>query len=141
MVKPDGVQRGLIGRVFVRFEEKGFHLVGAKLIQITRQQAETHYAEHVNKPFYDTLMDFIISGPVFAMVWQGDNIVAMSRLMLGATNPLEAAPGTIRGDFAVHKGNNVIHGSDSNESAGREIAAFFAPAELLDYDTAVEKWV
>lgn len=141
MVKPDGVQRGLIGKVLQRFEEKGFQVIGAKLMHISRQQAEIHYGEHKEKPFYQELVDFITSGPVFAFVLQGEDVVAISRLMMGKTKPWDAAPGTIRGDYALHPGNNVIHGSDSPESAEREIANFFRPEELLDYSMTMEPWI
>ncbi|GLI09097.1 nucleoside diphosphate kinase [Paenibacillus tyrfis] len=141
MIKPDGVQRGLIGKLVQRFEDKGFQLIGSKLMVITKDQAETHYAEHKEKPFFGELVQFITSGPVFAMVWQGDNVIALSRAMMGKTNPLDAAPGTIRGDYAVHTGNNIIHGSDSPESAEREIANFFKPEELLAYDRSLQSWI
>ncbi|WP_025847205.1 nucleoside-diphosphate kinase [Paenibacillus ehimensis] len=141
MIKPDGVQRGLIGRLVQRFEDKGFQLIGSKLMVITKEQAEFHYAEHKEKPFFGELVQFITSGPVFAMVWQGDNVIALSRAMMGKTNPLDAAPGTIRGDYAVHTGNNIIHGSDSPESAEREIANFFKPEELLAYDRPLQSWI
>jgi nucleoside-diphosphate kinase len=131
MLKPDAVKRKMIGRLVQRFEDKGYELIGAKLVHLSKEQAETHYAEHAAKPFYGELVDFITSGPVFAMVWQGEQVIAMSRAMMGKTNPLEAAPGTIRGDFAIEKGYNVIHGSDSSESAAREIANVFAAGELL----------
>ncbi len=141
MVKPDGVQRGLIGEIVRRFEQKGLQLVAAKLVQVSREQAERHYAEHVGKPFFDNLIKFITSGPVFAMVWQGDQVIALSRTMIGKTNSLEALPGTIRGDYAVHTNLNLIHGSDSPESAEREIANFFRPEELLDYSKAIQTWI
>ncbi|KZE77239.1 nucleoside-diphosphate kinase [Paenibacillus elgii] len=141
MVKPDGVQRGLIGEIVRRFEQKGLQLVAAKLVQVSREQAERHYAEHVGKPFFDNLINFITSGPVFAMVWQGDQVIALSRTMIGKTNSLEALPGTIRGDFAVHTNLNLIHGSDSPESAEREIANFFRPEEVLDYSKAIQTWI
>lgn len=141
MVKPDGVQRGLIGEIVSRFEQKGLQLVAAKLVQVSREQAERHYAEHVGKPFFDNLINFITSGPVFAMVWQGDQVIALSRTMIGKTNSLEALPGTIRGDYAVHTNLNLIHGSDSTESAEREIANFFRPEEVLDYSKAIQTWI
>jgi nucleoside-diphosphate kinase len=141
MVKPDGVQRGLIGEIVKRFEQKGFQLIGSKLMVVSREQAETHYAEHQGKPFYGELVDFITSGPVFAMVWQGDQVIALSRIMMGKTNTLDAVPGTIRGDYAVHTGMNIIHGSDSPESAEREISNFFRPEELVDYSKAIQKWI
>lgn len=141
MIKPDAVQRGLIGKLVQRFEDKGFQLIGAKLMHITKEQAQVHYAEHAHKPFYGELVDFITSGPIFAMVWQGDQVVALSRAMMGKTRPLEAMPGTIRGDFAVRTECNIIHGADSPESAEREIAIFFKPEELLTYEHAVQKWI
>lgn len=141
MVKPDGVQRGLIGEIVSRMERKGFQLIAAKMMNIDRELAERHYAEHVGKPFFPELVSFITSGPVFAMVWQGDDVIALSRQMMGKTNALEAAPGTIRGDFAVHTGRNLVHGSDSPESAEREIANFFAPEELLNYERAIDRWI
>lgn len=133
MVKPDGVQRGLIGEIVSRFERKGFQLVGAKLMQIPTSVAEQHYGEHKGKPFYDELVSFITSGPVFAMVWQGENVIATARQMMGATNPKDALPGTIRGDYGVTVGKNIIHGSDSLESAKREISLFFKGEELVEY--------
>ncbi|WP_248925430.1 nucleoside-diphosphate kinase [Paenibacillus hamazuiensis] len=141
MVKPDGVQRNLIGEIVKRFEQKGFQLIGAKLMMVTKELAETHYAEHKGKDFYDGLLKFITSGPVFAMVWQGDQIIALSRAMMGKTNSLEALPGTIRGDYAVHTQRNLIHGSDSLENAEREIGIFFKPEELVDYNQTIQMWI
>lgn len=141
MIKPDGVQRGLMGEIIRRFERKGFQMAGCKLMRLSREQAERHYAEHAGKPFYERLIGFITSGPVLAMVWQGDDIIALSRAMMGKTNPLEAVPGTIRGDFAAHTNLNLIHGSDSPESAEREIRLFFRDEELLDYERAVSVWI
>lgn len=141
MVKPDGVQRNIIGEIVTRFERKGFQLVGAKLMQVSRELAEKHYAEHKDKPFFEELVDFITSGPVFAMVWQGENVIATVRQMMGKTNPQEALPGTIRGDFGLTVGKNVIHGSDSPDSAKREIALFFKEEELLNYDKTSNKWL
>lgn len=141
MVKPDGVQRGLVGEIVRRFENKGFQLIGAKLMVITKEQAEAHYAEHAGKSFYDELVQFITSGPVFAMVWQGDQVIALSRTMMGKTNTLDAIPGTIRGDYAVHTGMNIIHGSDSPESAEREINNFFKPEELVNYNQTMQQWI
>jgi nucleoside-diphosphate kinase len=141
MVKPDGVQRGLIGEIVKRLEQKGFQLVAAKLMVVSRELAETHYAEHKGKSFYDELVNFITSGPVFAMVWQGDQVIALSRLLIGKTNVMDAAPGTIRGDFALHTGMNLIHGSDSPESAEREINNFFKPEELVQYNKAIQQWI
>lgn len=141
MVKPDGVQRNLVGEIISRFEKKGFQLVGLKLMQIPPELAARHYGEHEGKPFYGELIDFITSGPVVAMVWQGLNAVSVIRTMMGKTNPAEAAPGTIRGDFAVFMGNNVVHGSDSPESAEREINLFFKPEELVNYSKATDFWL
>lgn len=141
MVKPDGVQRGLIGRIISRLEDKGFKMTGGKLVQISREQAERHYAEHVDKPFFGELVDFITSGPVFAMIWEGDNIVALSRMLIGKTQVTEALPGTIRGDFAAHTSFNLIHGSDSTESAEREIANIFAPEESVRYEKSLATWM
>jgi nucleoside-diphosphate kinase len=134
MVKPDGVKRDLIGEIVKRFEQKGFHLLNAELMMIDRAKAEYHYMEHQDKPFFGELVDFITSGPVFAMVWEGENIIEVSRLMIGKTSPSEALPGTIRGDFACTKAENVIHGSDSLFSAEREIANFFDPLAIRSLD-------
>lgn len=141
MVKPDGVQRNLIGEIVSRFEKKGFQLVGAKLMQISDELAEQHYGEHKEKPFFGELVSFITSGPVFAMVWEGENVIATARSMMGATNPSDAQPGTIRGDFGVTVGKNVIHGSDSPESAKREISLFFKEEELLSYSKLMNDWI
>ncbi|ETP70691.1 nucleoside-diphosphate kinase [Planomicrobium chinense] len=141
MVKPDGVQRNVIGEIVARFEKKGYHLVGAKLMQIPTELAEEHYGEHKERPFFGELVDFITSGPVFAMVWEGENVILTARQMMGATNPKDAAPGTIRGDFAVTVGKNMIHGSDSAESAEREIGLFFKEEELVSYEKTINNWV
>lgn len=140
-IKPDGVQRGYIGEIIQRFERKGFKLNGLKLMNVTREMAETHYGEHASKPFFQGLVNFITSGPIVAMVWEGANVVESARKMMGATNPKDAAPGTIRGDYAVDLGRNVIHGSDSVESAEREIRIFFQEAELVcGWERSVEGW-
>jgi nucleoside-diphosphate kinase len=141
LIKPDAVQRGLIGEVIGRLERRGLQLAGMKLMRITDELAGRHYAEHRDKPFFGGLVDFITSAPVVAMVWQGPGAVAMVRTMMGATNPANAAPGTIRGDLAVSFGMNVIHGSDSPESAEREVALFFATGELLSWERTIERWV
>lgn len=141
MVKPDGVQRNLIGEIVARFERKGFALVGAKLMNVSRELAEQHYAEHKERPFFGELVDFITSGPVFAMVWQGNNVISTARNMMGKTNPADAAPGTIRGDFAVSVGMNIIHGSDSPESAEREINLWFNKDEILSFDKTIQRWI
>ena len=131
LVKPNGVERGLIGEVVARFERRGFALAGARLLVVGRELAERHYGEHVGKPFFEDLVSFITSGPVMAMVVQGPSAVAVVRGMMGTTNPVEAAPGTIRGDFALDIGENIVHGSDSVESAEREIGLFFTPVQLV----------
>ncbi|WP_239614159.1 nucleoside-diphosphate kinase [Cohnella mopanensis] len=141
MIKPDGVQRGLIGEIVSRFERKGLKLIGAKLMSVSLERAQQHYAEHKGKDFYDRLLDFITAGPVFAMVWEGDQAVGLSRAMIGKTNALEAAPGTIRSDFAIHTNFNLIHGSDSHENAQREIRIFFTDEELVPYDKAIQVWI
>lgn|SRR5690625_4645944 len=141
MVKPDGVQRNVIGDIVSRFEKKGFKIVGAKLMQISRDLAETHYGEHSDKPFFGELVSFITSGPVFAMVLEGENVIATARKMMGATNPQDADVATIRGDYGLTVGKNVIHGSDSPESAKREIDLFFKQDELVDYSKNDENWI
>ncbi|WP_335869719.1 nucleoside-diphosphate kinase [Bacillus sp. 2205SS5-2] len=141
MVKPDGVQRGLIGEIVSRFEDKGFQLAGAKLMHISKELAEEHYGEHKERPFFGELVEFITSGPVFAMVWQGENVIATARKMMGATNPAEALQGTIRGDYGITVGKNIIHGSDSLESAKRELGLFFGENESLEYTKLINQWV
>jgi len=141
MVKPDGVQRNLVGEIVSRFEQKGFKLVGMKLVAVTPGLAAEHYAEHVGKPFYDGLVKYITSSPVVAMVWEGKNVVAMARDMMGATNPANAGPGTIRGTYGIEIGRNVIHGSDSPASAEREINIYFADRELVDYKKIDAAWL
>ena len=141
MVKPDGVQRGLIGEIISRFERKGLKLVAAKLIQVTTELAERHYAEHKGRDYYEPLLQFVTSGPSFAMVWEGENAIALCRMLIGKTNVMEAAPGTIRGDYALSTRLNLIHGSDSPESAKREISIFFRDEELLSYDKTIQSWI
>lgn len=141
MAKPDAVQRNLIGEIMNRFERKGFHLIGAKLMNVPRELAEEHYAEHKEKPFFGELVDFITSGAVFAMVWEGENVISTARNMMGKTNPAEAAPGTIRGDFGISMGMNIIHGSDAPETAEREIGLWFNRAELHEYEKTINKWI
>ncbi|QKS71093.1 nucleoside-diphosphate kinase [Paenalkalicoccus suaedae] len=131
MVKPDGVERQLIAPVLAKFQQKGFTLVGAKLMQLSKEHAEAHYAEHKERPFFPDLIEFITSGPVFAMAWEGDGVIDEARKLIGKTDPKEAAPGTIRGDFAIEKSKNIVHGSDSIESAERELALFFEQSELV----------
>jgi nucleoside-diphosphate kinase len=132
MVKPDGVRRGLVGTVIARFEQKGLRLVGLKLLAVTPELAAQHYAEHREKPFYPELVQFITSGPVVAMVFEGRDAVTVARTIMGATDPVKAAPGTIRGDFGLAITENIVHGSDSAESAEREIGLYFTPQELVD---------
>ena len=141
MIKPDGVQRGLVGEIVSRFEKKGLKLVAAKFMIIPKALAEVHYGEHKEKKFYGSLIDYITSGPVMAMVWEGEDAVTVCRNMMGKTNPKESAPGTIRGDYGMETGMNIIHGSDSPESAAREIALFFKPEELVQYNRSVDLWV
>lgn len=141
MVKPDGVQRGLVGEVIARLERKGLKLVGLKLLQVSRELAEAHYAPHRERPFFPGLVAFITSGPAVAMVWEGEGAIGVVRSLMGATDPRAAAPGTIRGDLALSIGMNVVHGSDSPESAAREIALFFRPEELVDYRRDADRWL
>ncbi|KIL48933.1 nucleoside diphosphate kinase [Jeotgalibacillus alimentarius] len=141
MVKPDGVQRGLIGEVISRFERKGFKLAAAKLMVISDDLAKKHYGEHADKPFFGELTDFITSGPVFAMIWEGEDVVKTARHMMGATKPSEADLGTLRGDFGLTVGKNIIHGSDSLESAEREITLFFGEDAALEYKKSSDEWV
>ena len=130
-IKPDGVQRGIMGNIISRFEAKGFTLVGMKMLTASRELAEKHYGEHQGKPFFDGLVNFITSGPMVAMVWEGDGVIASARKMIGATKPSESAPGTIRGDLGITVGRKIIHGSDAPETAAFEISYFFAGLELL----------
>ena len=141
MVKPDGVQRLLVGPVLTRFEQRGFKIVGLKLMRIARELAERHYGEHRGKAFFGPLVDYITSGPVVAFVLEGKGVVGAVREMMGATDPLKAAPGTIRGSYGIDIGRNVVHGSDSPESAAREIGLFFQPQELVGYQRSIEGWV
>jgi len=143
MVKPDGVQRGLVGEVVSRLEDRGLTLVGAKFMQIDTELAEEHYAEHEDKPFFDGLVNFITAGPVMAMVWEGQDAIRQVRRMMGATDPAEAAPGTIRGDFGLDLGRNVVHGSDHEDpgSNEREISLFFDEDELEEWEQIDEGWL
>ncbi|MCW6051254.1 nucleoside-diphosphate kinase [Microcoleus sp. A2-C5] len=140
-IKPDGVQRGLVGEIIGRFEAKGFTLVGMKLITASRELAEQHYGVHKERPFFAGLVDFITSGPMVAMVWEGDGVVASARKMIGATNPLNSEPGTIRGDLAVNVGRNIIHGSDAVETAKQEISLWFKAEELSDWTPCLTPWI
>lgn len=141
MIKPDGVQRNLTGAIINRLEQKGLKIVALKMLQIPRELARRHYGEHEGKPFFEDLVEYITSGPVVAMVLEGKDAVSTARNMMGATNPLQAAPGTIRGDYGMDIGRNVIHGSDSVASAKREVGLFFAPDEITDYQKNSEVWI
>lgn len=141
ILKPDAVQRGLIGRIISRIEDKGLQLAGAKLMRVPKALAEKHYAEHEGKPFYPGLIEFITSTPVVVLAVRGPEAIAVCRKLMGKTKGTEAEPGTIRGDFGVSPGFNLAHGSDSGESAERELALWFKPGELLDYELSVAQWV
>ncbi len=141
MVKPDGVQRNLVGEVIRRFEAKGFTLVGLKMMQVSRELAEQHYDVHKEKSFFGGLVDFIVSAPVVAMVWEGEGVVAAARKIIGATNPLTAEPGTIRGDYGISIGRNLIHGSDAIETAQREINLWFTGEELISWEPTITAWL
>jgi nucleoside-diphosphate kinase len=141
MLKPDAVSRGLMGEIISRLEKKGLIMVAAKFMVITEDIASRHYAEHVKKPFYPDLLSFITSGPVLAMVWEGEKAVSVVRNVVGKTDPVEALPGTIRGDYGMIKTMNLIHASDSLESAEREISIFFRPEELINWERADQKWL
>ncbi|AEO62723.1 5202ba3d-0398-469c-880d-b6701af7ccac [Thermothielavioides terrestris] len=140
-VKPDGVQRGLVGNIIGRFEARGFKLVALKLVTPGKEHLEKHYSDLSDKPFFKGLVEYMNSGPIVAMVWEGYDAVKTGRAMLGATNPLASAPGTIRGDFALAVGRNVCHGSDSVESAKKEIALWFKEEELINWDIATKAWI
>jgi nucleoside-diphosphate kinase len=140
-IKPDGVQRGLVGEVISRLERRGLKLVAIRLMQVDEDLAGRHYAEHVNRPFFTSLVSFITSGPIVAMIWEANNAVALARQTMGSTNPAEAAPGTIRGDLGIDIGRNIVHGSDGPESAGREIGLFFGAGGALDYSRSIDQWI
>ena len=141
LVKPDGVQRGLIGEVISRFENRGLKLIGLKLMHVTEELAGQHYNEHTERPFFPSLVNFITSGPIIAMAWEGENAIGIVRQTMGTTNPVEASPGTIRGDLAINIGRNVVHGSDGPESAERELNLFFTSGEILDYSRSTDSWI
>ena len=141
LIKPDGVQRLLVGRILARYEERGLRVAGLKLMAVDRDLAERHYAVHSAKPFFGGLVEFITSGPLVAAVLEGPNAIAVVRAMNGATRPHEAAPGTIRGDLALETAQNLVHASDSAETAATEIDLWFGSAELLDYDRDIDRWV
>lgn len=141
MIKPDGVQRGLIGEIIGRFERRGLKLVAMRLMNVSRELAEAHYAVHKGRPFYNGLIDYITSGPVVAMVWEGPNAIAIARNTMGLTHPLQAAPGTIRGDFAVEIGRNLVHGSDGPETAAFEIGLWFGADDMVTWERSTERWI
>ena len=141
LIKPDGVQRGLMGEVITRLEQRGLRLVGAKFMQVSQELAETHYAIHEGKPFYDGLIAYITSAPVMAMVWEGPNAIAAIRQTMGATRPTEAAPGSVRHDFALEVGRNLTHASDSVENGQAEVSLWFTDQELVDWERANDPWI
>ena len=141
LVKPDGVERGLIGEVIARLERRGLRLVAAKFMKVSKELAETHYAIHKGKPFYEGLISYITSAPVMAMVWEGPNAVAAVRQTMGATRPTEAAPGTLRHDFALEVGRNLTHASDEPANAEKEVALWFKKDELVDWKREVDQWI
>ena len=141
LVKPDGVQRGLIGEVIVRLERRGLKLIAAKFLWVSQELAEKHYAVHQGKGFYDSLIRYITSAPVMAMVWEGQNAVVAVRQTMGATRPTEAAPGSLRHDFALDVGRNLTHASDTPENGEKEVALWFTPAELVSWQRDIESWI
>ena len=141
LVKPDGVQRGLAGEVISRLERRGLKLVALKLMLVSDELARQHYGEHVERPFFPGLVSFITSGPIVAMVWEGESAIGLVRQTLGATNPVDSAPGTIRGDLGINIGRNLVHGSDGPESARREVDLFFNPVEVLSYLRSTDPWI
>ena len=141
LIKPDGVQRGLIGEIIARLEKRGLRLVGAKFIQVSQDLAETHYAIHKGKPFYEGLITYITSAPVMAMVWEGPNAVVAVRQTMGATRPTEAAPGSVRHDFGLEVGRNLTHASDSVENGQLEVSLWFTDEELVNWERALDPWI
>ena len=141
LLKPDSLQRGLSGEIISRFEKKGFKIIGMKLIKVSKDLAETHYSEHKGKPFFEDLVAFITSSPIIAMVIETQNAINIARNMMGSTNPIDALPGTIRGDFGISVEYNIIHGSGSETSAKREISLFFNEKELIEYSKPIQKWI
>jgi len=140
-IKPDGVQRGIVGNIVSRFEQKGYKLIAMKIRMASGELLEKHYKDLVSKPFFPKLKEYMLSGPVVSMVWEGKEAVLTGRKMLGATNPLESAPGTIRGDFCIEVGRNICHGSDSVENAEREIGLWFEESEVLSWDSHSNDWI
>ncbi|MFO7664066.1 MAG: nucleoside-diphosphate kinase [Chloroflexota bacterium] len=141
LIKPDGVQRGLCGEIIARLERRGLKLNGMKFMQMSPQLASVHYEVHKDRPFYNDLVEYITSGPIVAMVWEGKDAIQTVRTTMGATNPSTAVPGTIRGDLAVEIGRNLVHGSDSPENAVREVSLFFAREELVDWERETDRWI
>ena len=141
LIKPDAMQRGLAGTILERLERRGLHLIGLRLMQIDKALARLHYAEHEDKPFFANLVDYITSSPIVAAVFEGTAATASARASVGATNPSEAAAGTIRGDFGLEVGRNLVHASDSPTSGEREVSLFFAPGELLDWPRDTDRWI
>ncbi len=141
LVKPDGVQRGLIGEIIARFERRGLKMIGMKFMQVSRELAETHYGVHKGRPFYNDLVNYITSGPVVAMAWEGKDAIKAARNTIGATNPVDANAGTIRGDFGMEIGRNLVHGSDTAENGLKEVSFFFTADELVSWDRVTEPWI
>jgi nucleoside-diphosphate kinase len=141
LIKPDGVQRQLVGRILARYEERGLKVAGLKLVQVDRALAERHYAVHREKPFFTSLVEFIVSAPLVALALDGPNAISVVRAINGATRPHEAAPGTVRGDFALETAQNIVHASDGPETAVEELALWFKPNELFDYERDIDRWV
>lgn len=141
LVKPDGVQRGLIGEVIGRLERRGLRLIAAKFLQVSQELAETHYAIHKGKPFYNSLIDYITSAPVMAMVWEGPNAVAAIRQTMGATRPTDAAPGSVRHDFSLEIGRNLTHASDTPENSEKEVELWFKSSELIKWERDTDRWI
>ena len=141
LVKPDGVQRGFVGKIIDRFETRGLKLAGMKFLQMSQDLAAQHYAVHKGKSFYDSLVSYITSGPIVAMVWEGRDAISVARATMGSTNPADAAPGTIRGDFGVEIGRNLVHGSDGPETARYELNLFFNPSELVSWTRESDSWI
>lgn len=141
LLKPDSIQRGLVGTIISKLESRGLKIVAMKLLRMDRDHAGRHYEAHEGKPFFPGLVDFITSGPLVAIVWEGTNVVELTRNTMGATNPSNSAPGTIRGDHATDIGRNLVHGSDSAETAVQEIGLFFSPEEIIDYTRNIDSWI
>jgi len=141
LIKPDGVQRGLIATVLGRIEKKGLKIIGLKMMKVSENLAKKHYEEHVGKPFFENLVSFITSSPIIAIALQGPNVIELTRNMIGKTNPLDALPGTIRADFGIEVGRNLVHGSDSPNSGIREVSIFFQDTELMDWESNLSEWI